>query len=247
MSGGSIIRMAREAEGLTQAQLAKRLGITQPSVARLEKAGDNVTLATLQRALNVMNRTLEIRSALMPSSVDDTQILEALRLTPGERIERLDRDVRRRARRSRTRSRPQVARARVALSSTSAPLLRRLDAAASSSSWSAASPRSRMDRRSSRTTSTSCSRPTTRTCERLGPALVGPQRHAARRARRRPVRAGRPCAAARCGVLCLDNRRGPAGRHGPARRLEGLRPAAGRLDRGDRRAALRCGSPASTT
>lgn len=91
MSGGSIIRMAREAEGLTQAQLAKRLGITQPSVARLEKAGDNVTLATLQRALNVMNRTLEIRSAQMPSSVDDTQILEALRYTPGQRLEGFDR------------------------------------------------------------------------------------------------------------------------------------------------------------
>src|SRR5436190_22479323 len=41
MSAGSIIRLAREAEGLTQAQLARRLGITQPSIARLEAAGDN--------------------------------------------------------------------------------------------------------------------------------------------------------------------------------------------------------------
>ena len=92
MSAGSIIRAAREAEGLTQAQLARRLGITQPSIARLEAAGDNVTIATLQRALNVMNRTLEIRSAMMPSSVDETQIREALRLSPGERIERHDRE-----------------------------------------------------------------------------------------------------------------------------------------------------------
>ena len=38
-----------------------------------------------------MNRTLEISAAMMPSSVDETQILEALRLTPGERIERHDR------------------------------------------------------------------------------------------------------------------------------------------------------------
>jgi transcriptional regulator with XRE-family HTH domain len=113
MSGGSIIRMAREAEGLTQAQLAKRLGITQPSVARLEKAGDNVTLATLQRALNVLNRTLEIRSAQMPSSVDDTQILEALRLTPGERIERHDAEYES-MRAFANEVQPQVARARVA-------------------------------------------------------------------------------------------------------------------------------------
>jgi len=83
-------RQAREAEGLTQAELARRLGITQPSVARLEAAGDNVSIATLRRALNVMNRTLELRSAKMPSSVDDTQIIEALGLSPGERIERHD-------------------------------------------------------------------------------------------------------------------------------------------------------------
>ena len=105
--------MAREAEGLTQAQLAKRLGITQPSVARLEKAGDNVTLATLQRALNVMNRTLELRAAQMPSSVDDTQILEALRLTPGERIERHDYEYEH-MREFADEVQPQVARARVA-------------------------------------------------------------------------------------------------------------------------------------
>jgi transcriptional regulator with XRE-family HTH domain len=89
---GSLIRDARLAEGLTQAQLARRLGITQPSVARLEAAGDNVTVATLQRALNVMNRTLDLRSEQMPSSVDETLIVEALRLTPGERLERFERD-----------------------------------------------------------------------------------------------------------------------------------------------------------
>ena len=115
MSTGAIIRTAREAEGLTQAQLARRLGITQPSVARLEAAGDNVTVATLQRALNVMNRTLEIRAAMMPSSVDESQIRDALRLTPGERIERTTviRDMRAFA----NEIQPQVARARVAVSS----------------------------------------------------------------------------------------------------------------------------------
>jgi transcriptional regulator with XRE-family HTH domain len=92
MSAGSIIRDARLAAGLTQAQLARRLGITQPSVARLEGAGDNVTVATLQRALNAMDRTLEIRSALMPSSVDETLIIASLDMTPGERLERFERE-----------------------------------------------------------------------------------------------------------------------------------------------------------
>ena len=113
MSAGHIIRLAREAEGLTQAQLARRLGITQPSIARLESAGDNVTIATLQRALNVMNRTLEIHSQKMPSSVDESQIREALRLTPGERIERHDRSYAQ-VRAFANEVQPQVARVRVA-------------------------------------------------------------------------------------------------------------------------------------
>jgi transcriptional regulator with XRE-family HTH domain len=113
MSAGHIIRLAREAEGLTQVQLARRLGITQPSIARLEAAGDNVTIATLQRALNVMNRTLELHSALMPSSVDESQIREALRLTPGERIERHDTEYES-VRQFANEVQPQVARARMA-------------------------------------------------------------------------------------------------------------------------------------
>ena len=91
MSTGSLIRDARLAEGLTQAQLARRLGITQPSVARLEAAGDEVTVATLQRALNVMGRTLVLQAQLMPSSVDESHLRDSLRLSPGERIERHDR------------------------------------------------------------------------------------------------------------------------------------------------------------
>ena len=90
MCTGSLIREARLAEGLTQAQLARRLGITQPSVARLEAAGDEVTVATLQRALNVMGRALVLHAQKRPSSVDESLIREALRLTPGERLERHD-------------------------------------------------------------------------------------------------------------------------------------------------------------
>jgi transcriptional regulator with XRE-family HTH domain len=82
-----LIRDARLAEGLTQAQLARRLGITQPSVARLEAAGEEVSVATLQRALNAMGRRLELQVVAMPSSVDEGQVRELLRLTPGQRLE----------------------------------------------------------------------------------------------------------------------------------------------------------------
>ena len=90
MSTRSLIRAARVADGLTQAQLARRLGITQPSVARLEAAGDEVTVATLQRALNAMGRALVLEAQVRPSSVDESLLREALRLTPGERLERYE-------------------------------------------------------------------------------------------------------------------------------------------------------------
>jgi transcriptional regulator with XRE-family HTH domain len=86
MSPGALIRETREAEGLTQAALARRLGITQPSVARLEAAGDEVSVATLQRALNAMGRALELRVVARPSSVDETLLYRTLAMTPDERL-----------------------------------------------------------------------------------------------------------------------------------------------------------------
>jgi len=89
MDTGSLIRQARLADGLTQAQLARRLGITQPSVARLEAAGDEVSLATLRRALRALGRSLELRVTVPAPSYDETLLRENLRLTPAERLERM--------------------------------------------------------------------------------------------------------------------------------------------------------------
>ena len=91
MSTGSLIRQTREAEGLTQAALARRLGITQPSIARLEAAGDEVSVATLQRALNAMGRALELRVMERPSSVDETLLYGTLARTPDERLRSFER------------------------------------------------------------------------------------------------------------------------------------------------------------
>src|SRR5437016_2816520 len=52
---------ARQAAGLTQAQLAKRLGVSQAQVARIEKQGyDSYTLNTLRRYVQALGRTLEV-------------------------------------------------------------------------------------------------------------------------------------------------------------------------------------------
>ena len=90
MRTGSLIRQARQAEGLTQASLARRLGITQPAVARVEAAGDEVTVATLQRLLNAMGRALVLQVVERPSSVDETLLGSTLALTPDERLGRFE-------------------------------------------------------------------------------------------------------------------------------------------------------------
>jgi transcriptional regulator with XRE-family HTH domain len=87
MNDGSIIRQARVAQGLTQVELARRMGITQPSVARMEAAGDAITLATLRRALRALGRSLVVQvGAAESSSVDESQLLELIRLEPEERL-----------------------------------------------------------------------------------------------------------------------------------------------------------------
>ena len=83
----TLIREARRAAGLTQTQLAERMGTTQSAVARLERGGTNPRVATLDRALRSVGRSLTV-DALPPSSqVDEAQIEEQLRLSPAERLE----------------------------------------------------------------------------------------------------------------------------------------------------------------
>src|SRR3954453_18327535 len=90
MKAGELIRDARKEQGLSQAQLASRLGISQPAVARLEAACDAITVDKLRRTLAALGRTLALNAPVRPSSVDETLLREQLRLTPSERLEQYD-------------------------------------------------------------------------------------------------------------------------------------------------------------
>lgn len=85
-TNGEIVRRARQDARLTQAQLAKRLGISQGAVAQLERAGSNPTIATLERALRATNHRLELHAVPAEPAVDITLLREALRMSPAERI-----------------------------------------------------------------------------------------------------------------------------------------------------------------
>jgi predicted transcriptional regulator len=86
----NVLRIARREAGLSQAQLARRIAVTQPEIARLEAPGANPRLRTLERALQACGRRLEL-APLRRSSIDESLVVERLKLSPGERIESFER------------------------------------------------------------------------------------------------------------------------------------------------------------
>ncbi len=86
---GYLIRDTRRAAGITQAELAGRLGVSQPAVSALEKASSNVSVRTLARALAAMGQAPQITTVPLPT-VDEQQIRDHLRLTPGQRLQRFE-------------------------------------------------------------------------------------------------------------------------------------------------------------
>jgi transcriptional regulator with XRE-family HTH domain len=85
------VRSARKAAGLTQRELAERLGTTQPAVAQLESARSNPRISTLTRALKACGEELLVTARPADSNIDETLVAQRLRLSPGERIQSFDR------------------------------------------------------------------------------------------------------------------------------------------------------------
>jgi antitoxin HicB len=55
------LRWARQDAGLTQAALAKKVGIGQPQIAKLERPGSNPSLKTLDRVTRALGARLDLR------------------------------------------------------------------------------------------------------------------------------------------------------------------------------------------
>lgn len=66
MRVGEQLRDAREAAGLSQRELAQRMGTSQAAIARPEAGGVGATLTTLQRAASALE--LDITIELRPAS-----------------------------------------------------------------------------------------------------------------------------------------------------------------------------------
>jgi transcriptional regulator with XRE-family HTH domain len=90
MTSAAIIRDARRSAGLTQAELARRLGVAQPVVARLETHAANPTVETLDRTLRATGHRLALAIEPHAPSVDESLIRKHLELSPSDRVRRLE-------------------------------------------------------------------------------------------------------------------------------------------------------------
>lgn len=60
---GVVLRQAREAAGLTQEEVARRLSTTKSAISRIENHADDVRLSTLKRYAEAVGANLQIKLA----------------------------------------------------------------------------------------------------------------------------------------------------------------------------------------
>jgi HTH-type transcriptional regulator/antitoxin HipB len=57
---GVILRQAREEAGLTQEELADRVGTQKTAISRIENHAENIKLSTIQKVAKALGKSLEI-------------------------------------------------------------------------------------------------------------------------------------------------------------------------------------------
>jgi transcriptional regulator with XRE-family HTH domain len=85
MKAARMLIQARRRAGLTQREVARRAGVPQPAVARIERGRVSPTLPTLDRLLRATGYVVEV-APLEGVGVDRTLIRAALSRTAEERV-----------------------------------------------------------------------------------------------------------------------------------------------------------------
>jgi antitoxin HicB len=55
------LRWAREAQGISQAELARRVGVSRQALAKLERPGQDLQVGTLERAARALGLAVDLR------------------------------------------------------------------------------------------------------------------------------------------------------------------------------------------
>jgi transcriptional regulator with XRE-family HTH domain len=88
MKGAQFVREARRRAGLSQADLAARVGTTQSAIARLEAGGTSPSLEYLSRLVRACG--FDIQARLVPYEDQDWILAQENRkLTPEERLRKM--------------------------------------------------------------------------------------------------------------------------------------------------------------
>jgi transcriptional regulator with XRE-family HTH domain len=88
VQGGHLVREARRRAGLTQRELAARVGTTQPAIARIESGDSAPSFERIVRLVRACGFDLDIR--VVPLDEDGWTLAEqGQRLSPDERLDRL--------------------------------------------------------------------------------------------------------------------------------------------------------------
>jgi len=88
MTPGRLLRDARVRHGVTQEQLAARARTSQAAISRIERDVVSPSVSTLATLLDLLGEELELAATPIDYGHDRTLIVENLRYTPEERIER---------------------------------------------------------------------------------------------------------------------------------------------------------------
>ena len=91
MNVSSVIQKTRQRAGLTQADLAQRVGTTQSAISRLENGRVRPSLETIERLAKACGATLELR--LRTSEAPTAEFESNLSLTPAGRLDQMIRAV----------------------------------------------------------------------------------------------------------------------------------------------------------
>lgn len=85
---GTALRRERERRGVSQSALARRTGVPQPAISRIEAGGEVPSLERFGRLLAGLGLRAELGLAPLAAHRGEPAHLAAIRrLTPGERIE----------------------------------------------------------------------------------------------------------------------------------------------------------------
>lgn len=81
-----LVQSARRDAGLTQTDLARRVGTSQSAIARLETPGSNPSWRTLERTLGACGKEMRVFTRPRESGIDETLVAKQLRATPEQRL-----------------------------------------------------------------------------------------------------------------------------------------------------------------